>query len=298
KMAQYFATKGWNDITVAFPVNINEISRIEDLAQNITLNLLTAGVETIEFLAKESENEVNIFFEIDTGDHRSGFECDDYDSMQKGLNIIRGSNNLKLAGLLTHAGQTYSAKNAEEVREIFAASRNKLNRIKDKLHLKKAIISIGDTPTCSILNKIEGVDEIRPGNFVFYDLMQQKIGSCDYKDIAVCLAAPVVSKNDIRKEIVIYAGAIHFSKEFIIENDKKIYGIVTQLDGYRWQKPYENVYIRSLSQEHGIIKCENKEFYDKVQIGDVLGILPVHSCLTANLMGEYVLEGEIRIRTM
>src|SRR6056297_2872966 len=109
KMAQYFATKGWHNITVAFPVNINEISRIEDLAQNITLNLLTADVETIEFLAKESENEVNIFFEIDTGDHRSGFECDDYDSMQKGLNIIRGSNNLKLAGLLTHAGQTYSA---------------------------------------------------------------------------------------------------------------------------------------------------------------------------------------------
>ena len=43
------------------------------------------------------------------------------------------------------------------------------------------------------------------------------------------------------------------------------------------------VYIKKLSQEHGIINAPNK-FVSSVKIGDLLYIIPVHSCLTANLM--------------
>jgi D-serine deaminase-like pyridoxal phosphate-dependent protein len=44
--------------------------------------------------------------------------------------------------------------------------------------------------------------------------------------------------------------------------------------------------MAKLSQEHGIIKMP-KENFDSINIGDMLAVLPVHSCLTANLMKEY-----------
>jgi len=43
------------------------------------------------------------------------------------------------------------------------------------------------------------VDEIRPGNFVFYDLMQYRIGSCSVGQIAVAMAC--LSLQFIRKEM-------------------------------------------------------------------------------------------------
>ena len=55
--------------------------------------------------------------------------------------------------------------------------------------------------------------------------------------------------------------------------------------------------ITGLSQEHGILKIDNTEILDSIKPGQVVLILPVHSCLTANLMKKYqTLEGNIIIR--
>jgi D-serine deaminase-like pyridoxal phosphate-dependent protein len=149
------------------------------------------------------------------------------------------------------------------------------------------IISLGDTPSCSLLDDFTGVDEIRPGNFVFYDLMQEQIGSCKMEEIAVALASPIIAKNAKRHEIAVYGGAIHLSKEYILdEKGHKCFGRIVQLHDSEWSSPLPDATVISLSQEHGIIKV-TEEYFDNFQIGDLLGILPVHSCLTAAAMGEY-----------
>ncbi|NCB08503.1 MAG: alanine racemase, partial [Bacteroidia bacterium] len=52
-------------------------------------------------------------------------------------------------------------------------------------------------------------------------------------------------------------------------------------------------YVASLSQEHGILKVEQSQFKN-FQVGDLVEIIPVHSCLTANLARNYVTtEGEV-----
>jgi len=72
---------------------------------------------------------------------------------------------------------------------------------------------------------------------------------------------------------------------------------VTLLEGNGWSLIIKNTYISALSQEHGIIKTES-DFFDEVKIGDILLVLPVHSCLTVNLLKKYLtLDGEI-ITTM
>jgi len=39
-MARYFASHGWKDISIAFPVNFAEVDEINELAKTIRLNLL------------------------------------------------------------------------------------------------------------------------------------------------------------------------------------------------------------------------------------------------------------------
>ena len=49
-MANYFADAGWNDITIAFSVNIPEIPEINELAGRINLNVLIENKEGLEAL--------------------------------------------------------------------------------------------------------------------------------------------------------------------------------------------------------------------------------------------------------
>jgi D-serine deaminase-like pyridoxal phosphate-dependent protein len=118
--------------------------------------------------------------------------------------------------------------------------------------------------------------------------MQRFLGSCKSEDIAVAAACPVIGCYPRRNEIVIYGGAVHLSKESLpLENGEDMFGLVA-LPGERaleWGPIIKNTYVSNVSQEHGIIKT-NDEFCGQVNVGDILMILPVHSCLTANLMKE------------
>lgn len=49
-----------------------------------------------------------------------------------------------------------------------------------------AEVGVGSTPTCSLAPAhLEGVTEMHPGNYFYYDAMQASVGSCKEEDIAV-----------------------------------------------------------------------------------------------------------------
>ena len=146
--------------------------------------------------------------------------------------------------------------------------------------------NVPDTPSCSISEHFEGIDEIRPGNFVLYDVMQWQLGSCSADQIACFVACPIVSINKDRNELVVYGGGVHLSKEKIEFNSHTIYGVGSIIIDNNPITPDKNLLVTSLSQEHGIIKVINKDI-EKYKIGDLIGIFPIHSCMTANLMKEY-----------
>ncbi len=148
-------------------------------------------------------------------------------------------------------------------------------------------LSVGDTPTCSQASDLGLADEIRPGNFVYYDLMQVQIGSCTADQIAVAMACPVVAKHEDRREVVVHGGAVHFSKDRIEESGRPIYGRPVEDRGDLWGAIIEGGWVRKLSQDHGIVRLP-KEKLERTHVGDLLKILPVHSCLTADLMERQV----------
>lgn len=295
-MADYFSSYGWKDITIAFPFNIHEIEKVNFLNNKIKLNLLVENLETFQFLDNNLNSKTNFFIKIDIGYNRSGIAWNNYNKIDDILRKTQNSSKLKFNGFLTHSGQTYHAGSKHEIIQIHNDSVKKLNILKQKYlkEFRNIEISIGDTPSCSIVENFNDIDEIRPGNYVLYDLMQYHLGSCTIEDIAVALACPVVSINKERNEIVVYGGGIHLSKEFLIDkNGNKNFGYIVNFQNKSFSLPVKDTFVRSLSQEHGIIKT-NPEFISKINIGDILGILPVHSCMTLSAMKQYLtFDGQV-----
>ena len=288
-MAQHFAGYGWKDITIAFPVNIPEIDKINTLAGKIKLNLIADNIFSLKELQNKLTFEVGIFLKIDTGYHRSGIDWDDDMLIIKNINFLSKTSFLRFRGFLTHSGHAYNAKSIDDIKAIHKDTLCKMGILINKYSEKNPslLISIGDTPCCSICNDFTGIDELRPGNFVFYDVMQYYLGSCTTSQIAVSVACPIVSISKSRKEFVIYGGAIHLSKEFITDRNKsKIFGLVVEYNEHGWSEPIVETYVSAISQEHGIIKT-NANFIKTLKPGSIVGILPIHSCLAAHQLQTY-----------
>lgn len=296
KMAQYFAQAGWKDITVAFPVNVLEIDVINELlSMGVDLKLFLLDPEVARKLNDGVGRQVKVLIELDAGYNRTGISTEDLKSIEALARTIVEAENLSLYGLYCHPGNTYQTNNIEEIRQIWAAAIRKMNFVRASLNGIKSdlIVRMGDTPGCTLVEQMEGIDEISAGNFIFYDLVMNYLDVCNEEDIAVTMACPVVAKNSTRNEIVVHGGAVHFSKDHLFDSDQnKFFGEVVILEEDGWSSIIEGIRVKSLSQEHGILTA-NDEIFNQIQTGDVLGILPIHSCLTANLMKSYTtLEGK------
>jgi D-serine deaminase-like pyridoxal phosphate-dependent protein len=286
-MATYFASYGWNNITIAFPVNLRELGDLQTLSETIRLNILVSAYDQVPDLVRNAKFEAGCFLEINTGLNRSGIDWDDTDQIMRILYLINKTPNIRFAGFLTHSGHTYKADTINEITDIYHDTLIKFNTLRTLYTGSDIIYSTGDTPSCSIQTDFTGFDEIRPGNFVFYDLTQIKLGSCQSDQVAVAVACPVVEKNYHRKEIIIYGGGVHLSKESLkLADDRIVFGEVVILNENGWIFPSERSFVKSLSQEHGIITSSDELIRD-IKVGDLIGIIPVHSCMTADLMRQY-----------
>ncbi len=294
-MAEYFAANGWNDITIAFPLNILEINNINRLAANVKLNVLVENKEAATVLVKKAAHPLGVYIKIDTGNNRTGIIPSKTGLIDAVIQILSNNKKLGVEGFLSHTGHTYKARSTNEIFSHHFDALMKLTSLKKRYkdRFPSIRISIGDTPSCTLCTNFSGIDEIRPGNFVFYDIMQQNLGVCDVEDIAIRVACPVVAKHPSRNEIVIYGGAVHLSREYLTNSaGKKFYGrIVINKNGEKILLGERN-YVSALSQEHGILKVSQKNF-NLFNIGDLIEIIPIHACLTANLFRRYLTtEGE------
>lgn len=287
-MALYFAHHGWDDITIAFPVNWLEIAKLNHLAQTIRLHLLVESVETGQFLAAQLHHPASIWLKIDTGYGRTGIPWTEKQKIIEVANAVAAASHLTLTGLLTHAGHAYGPTNKAQATDLYHETVTRLQSARGSLAYPGLLLSLGDTPTCTLAETLTGIDEIRPGNFVFYDYMQAYHGVCTPDDIAIALACPIVARHPERQQLLIYGGAIHLSKEHLtLPNGHFHFGALALPTESGWSDPIPNAYVSRLSQEHGQVQAD-PAFIEQCKIGDWLLVLPIHSCLTANLRQAYL----------
>ncbi|WP_175402795.1 alanine racemase [Mangrovivirga cuniculi] len=284
QMAEYFARYGWKDILIAFPLNIREMNLINTLGKKIKLGICISDIKVLDQLLNEAKSNIDVWIETDINYYRSGI---DYKNQEDAIEVIKRVNEhqfLNFKGLMIHKGDLYindvdqqEKKHLEAIR-IIKELRSVLGEFK-----KDIKVSYGDTPSCSSFDYFEGVDELRPGNFVFYDLMQNTFEACELNDIAICLSSPVVAVYEESRRVISYGGAVHLAKDYL-QGEEDSYGKIVKIKEDKWElEIVGNIY--KLSQEHGVIRWS--EEHDLPSPGDVIGVLPVHSCHTASAMGCY-----------
>lgn len=279
-MASYFASDGWDDITIAFPLYKGQISALNKLEITTHLRLFVNSTEQIHLLSKNLLKPFHVIIEIDPGYGRSGIH---YKNSSKIHEIIKTCHDENLAifdGFYIHDGRTYQCRSKNEILKQIEPVIDIFKSLKK--HYPFAQCIMGDTPSCSVLDSFDPVDVITPGNFVFYDWMQVCIGSCTIDDVALFCHVPIAQRIKSGHKLIIHAGAVHLSKDSILSNGVLSYGQVVNYEAKKI-KIIDQTSIISLSQEHGIVNGNVKNLLD-----EYLWICPIHSCLTANLHNHFL----------
>jgi D-serine deaminase-like pyridoxal phosphate-dependent protein len=296
--AHFFAAGGFSDITYGVPVERGKFAEAIEISKKIEkFAVLTDDAGTVEELNNAAKNEnglLDVFLKVDVGYHRCGVEPDTNEAVEIPKKIA-DSSNLNFAGILTHAGHSYHAASPEKLLEIARTERDSMRNLAAELRskgLEVPCVSIGSTPTMSAIDDLEGITELRCGNYIFFDAFQATLGSCAFEDCALTVLAAVVHRDSRRQKIVVDAGAVALSKDRgAVEFDENCgYGRVYDLAGNDL-----SLRVGSLSQEHGEIFVEDGNLFNQLKVGSRVRILANHSCLTALQHSHYHILDEGKI---
>jgi D-serine deaminase-like pyridoxal phosphate-dependent protein len=285
--ARYFAESGFRDLTYAVgiaPGKIDDLHAIQNTF-DAKIGLILDSSDAVIAVAERASAigaKFSVFIEIDTGAGRGGVSPTDSSLLEIG-EAIASRPHLRLAGVLTHAGHSYLARSPEEMRMIAADERLGAVLAANRLRshgLQCEQVSIGSTPTVLHSDGFDGVTEIRPGVYTFFDIDQASLGVCQVSDIACTVLATVIGHNRPSGHILIDAGALALSKDLSpakFRTDVQ-FGLISYADS---SEPIPGLSLTSLHQEHGLISSSSgMPPYDRMPIGSRVRVFPNHVCLT------------------
>lgn len=283
--AEGFAAAGFLDLTYAVPAGPGKLARLARLATGVErLRLVVdhpAAVDAVEASARDHGLELEVMLEIDCGDHRAGINPASEAAVAFARRIV-DSPHLRLAGLLTHAGQSYRSRDRASAGRTAEVERSVTVALADRLRetgLDPGTLSVGSTPTVLAAEHLEGINEVRPGNYAFFDVFQATIGSCGVDDISLSVVTEVISVDVARGQVIVDAGALALSVDpgaRHVDPDCG-FGIPCDLE----LRPIDGLRVIKLSQEHGVLRSDGRFDVATLRPGSRLRILPNHSCLTA-----------------
>jgi D-serine deaminase-like pyridoxal phosphate-dependent protein len=296
---QEFLAAGFDDITWAVPVPVVYIPKVLDLISRGTLRLTVDSLDAAQALIRACERrgvQVHVWLEVDSGQHRSGVQPDS-PHLEELVRLLGRSPSLAFDGLLTHAGHAYGARSRDELLDYARLERETMIRCAERLRgmgYRIPALSIGSTPTMSVAENLEGIDEIRPGNYVFNDFTQASIGSCGIADCALTVLASVISHQPGSAHFVTDAGALALSKDLGPTHVHNDMGMGILFEDYERKRLTPHVQMTTLSQEHGKVVADSPDrLKDRFKVGERVRILEHHSCLTAaNFDKYYVVKGD------
>jgi D-serine deaminase-like pyridoxal phosphate-dependent protein len=287
--AEYFAERGFRDITLAAGITPQKLDRVAALLnRGVAMKVITDDAATAKAITAYPAA-VKVLIEIDSGESRGGVRPDGNDLLEIGS--VLGE---KLTGVLTHAGHSYECRTVAEIREVAEEERNAVVTAAGRLRaagMRCEVVSVGSTPTMSHVERLDGVTEARPGVYMFGDLFQAAIESCTRDDIAVTVLASVIGRRPSENRIVLDAGALALSKDRSTASTgyDAGFGVVWDIDG----KPaFGECMIESAYQEHGVATANRPLPFDSLPVGTKVRVAPNHSCLTAAAHDRYyVVDG-------
>jgi D-serine deaminase-like pyridoxal phosphate-dependent protein/DNA-binding transcriptional LysR family regulator len=286
--AEAFATAGCPSVFIAYPLWAASSSRPERIKALRSVTDLRVGVDSVagaQALAAASPG-LRVLIEVDSGQHRSGVLPAEVAS----LAAVCLSLGLEVTGAFTHPGHAYgsaatvagaasadaaalaltagAAAAAEDERRALSAAGAALGNLIGG----PPELSGGSSPTAAS-GLSSPLTEVRPGTYVFGDRQQTQLSSVTVDDVALVIAARVVS-TPRPGEAVLDAGSKALS------SDRAAW-----LTGHGLIIEAPEATIAALSEEHAVVQGLRDS---SLSVGDLVRVVPNHVCSVVNLTHELV----------
>jgi D-serine deaminase-like pyridoxal phosphate-dependent protein len=262
------------DLLIAFPIiGQAKLVRLMELARRtrVTVSLDSAfAARQLSDAARGAQVEIGVLAETDVGLGRVGVNPGD--ALLQLAQAIENLPHLRWEGITFYPGQI---KDLEEtgVRELKALA-EVLGEILAQFRaagMEPKIVSGGSTPTLFRSHELGGLNEIRPGTYVFNDLNTIRSGACTMEDCAAAVHATVISTAR-PGQIVIDGGSKTFSSDRLANSSDVTFGHLVDSPGARFHK---------MNEEHGMIDITRAG--GTFGVGDRVRIIPNHVCVAVNL---------------
>ncbi|HSC27150.1 MAG TPA: alanine racemase [Vicinamibacterales bacterium] len=283
--AEVFAEAGLEDIRLPYPLQPINADRVLHLLDRTRLSFVVDHLEVARGWSEAMQaagREVDVLVKVDVGFHRCGIDPDP-ETGAAFVERVAGLPGLRFRGLLSHAGHAYGAGSNGDAAEIAATEARLLTTLASRVRergVEVEEISVGATPTARFSLQQDGITEMRPGNYIYYDRTQVALGAATWDDCALTVLARVVSRP-ARDRVVLDCG----SKTLTTDPARGFggpagYGVVfRQLDS---PVPDEGLCIERLSEEHAVLRVVGGAC--ALEPGDLVRVLPNHACVVSNLV--------------
>jgi D-serine deaminase-like pyridoxal phosphate-dependent protein len=262
------------DLLVAYPViGRSKLERLMAVAQRthvtVSLDSLFAARQLSEAAQAAGAN-IGVLAETDVGMGRVG--------VSPGPDLLDLARSIKRLPGLSFEGITFYPghikDNGDEGREALTALGDLLRSILDDFRragIDAPIVSGGSTPSLYHSHELPGLNEIRPGTYVYNDWNTVMTGACDPQDCAVSVLATVVSTAR-PGQIIVDGGSKTFSSDRLANSTAMTFGCVTEAP--------ESIFHK-MNEEHGYVDV--RQTSRQFEIGERLRIIPNHVCVAVNL---------------
>lgn len=297
--AEYFASAGIRDIQYAVCITPDKLPRVAEIQKDrVKLALITDSVAVAEAIAAVRDQIDATFWvqiEVDCGENRTGV-LPGSEELKEIARILDTAPNVIFDGVMTHAGHSYSCRSLAEIEDLAEAERK---AVVDAAESVRALgidcpnVGLGSTPTALHARHLEGVTEARAGVYMFGDMFQAQIGSCEVSDLAVSVLTDVSSHRADLNHLTVDAGALALSKDRSTENAPNDigFGLIADISGRAFGPQLR---VSRVYQEHGLVPMNAARPLDSFPIGDKLRVYPNHVCMTAAMYDRYyVVDSDI-----
>lgn len=271
--AEVFAAAGFDDIFLAYPLwpRGTKAERLAALAERTTLRLGVENAGAVDAIAAAlgaRPRSLGLVIEIDCGARRSGVVPGDAGR----LAAYAREQGLRIDGIFTYPGHggTVGAREGA-ARDQTVALRAAVDALAAE-GIRAEIVSAGSSPTAALCTD-EVITEIRPGEYVFNDFDNYRLGACEPGQIGLFLATTVVSDQG-HEHVIVDAGTKALSRD---GNPERGWGRVPAVDGV----------LSLLNEYHGFLRLPDGA--DRPAVGSIVPIVPHHVCPIVNSFEELIL---------